>query len=76
MGETPGYPRFQGRDRYDSFTYPQGGYSLTADNRVTAFPKSGASKSNSIERYRERSKPVPSNEKGITGTSCLVVRWN
>ncbi len=33
-GETPGYPRFQGRDRYDSFTYPQGGYSLTADNRV------------------------------------------
>ena len=21
-GETPGYPRFQGRDRYDSFTYP------------------------------------------------------
>lgn len=34
-GETPGYPRFQGRDRYDSFTYPQGGYSLTADHRVT-----------------------------------------
>ena len=33
-GETPGYPRFQGRDRYDSFCYPQGGYSLTADNRV------------------------------------------
>ena len=22
-GETPGYPRFQGRDRYNSFTYPQ-----------------------------------------------------
>ncbi len=33
-GETPGYPRFQGRDRYDSFTYPQSGYSLTHDNRV------------------------------------------
>jgi putative transposase len=33
-GETPGYPRFQGKDRYDSFTYPQGGYSLTSDNRV------------------------------------------
>ncbi len=27
-GEEPGYPRFQGRTRYDSFTYPQGGYSL------------------------------------------------
>ena len=24
-GETPGYPRFQGRDRYHSFTYPQMG---------------------------------------------------
>lgn len=23
-GEKPGYPRFQGRDRYDSFTYPDG----------------------------------------------------
>ena len=33
-GETPGFPRFQGRNRYDSFCYPQGGYSLTADNRV------------------------------------------
>jgi len=34
-GEEPGYPRFQGRNRYDSFTYPQGGYSLTHDNRVS-----------------------------------------
>ncbi len=33
-GQTPGFPRFQGRDRYNSFTYPQGGYSLTHDNRV------------------------------------------
>ena len=33
-GEEPGYPRFQGRNRYTSFTYPQGGYSLTHDQRV------------------------------------------
>ncbi len=33
-GETPGYPRFQGRNRYNSFTYPQKGYALTHDNRV------------------------------------------
>ena len=32
--EEPGYPRFQGKNRYDSFCYPQGGYSLTADPRV------------------------------------------
>src|SRR5712692_8901821 len=33
-GQTPGFPRFQGRNRYTSFTYPQGGYSLTHDSRV------------------------------------------
>ena len=27
-GQTPGYPRFQGRNRYDSLTYPQSGFSL------------------------------------------------
>ena len=31
VGEKPGYPRFQGRDRYDSFTYPQLGWSLLHD---------------------------------------------
>jgi len=33
-GETPGYPRFKTWERYDSFTYPQGGYALTHDDRV------------------------------------------
>lgn len=27
-GEKPGYPRYKGKDRYDSFTYPQNGYKL------------------------------------------------
>ena len=27
-GETPGYPRFKGYNRYDSFTYPQSGYKI------------------------------------------------
>lgn len=30
----PGYPRFKGRDRYDSFTFPQSGFSITHDERV------------------------------------------
>ncbi len=34
QGETPGYPRFQGYSRYDSFTYPQSGFSLTQDHRI------------------------------------------
>ncbi len=33
-GERPGYPRFQGRNRYDSFTYPDGaGWKLEAQKR-------------------------------------------
>lgn len=34
QGKTPGFPRFQGKGRYDSFTYPQAGFSVTHDNRV------------------------------------------
>src|SRR5713101_7948629 len=34
-GENPGYPRFRGRERYDSFTFPQSGFSITHDERVT-----------------------------------------
>jgi putative transposase len=30
-GETPGYPRFKGRDRFDSFCYPQSGFRLVGD---------------------------------------------
>ncbi len=33
-GETPGYPRFKSSNRFDSFTYPQSGFSLTHDHRV------------------------------------------
>jgi putative transposase len=34
QGEEPGYPRLKGKSRYDSFTYPQAGFSLTHDSRV------------------------------------------
>ncbi len=30
-GEQPGYPRFQGQGRYDSFTYPQSGFALAGN---------------------------------------------
>ncbi len=33
-GETPGFPRFQGKHRYASFTYPQLGWSLK-NNKLT-----------------------------------------
>ena len=30
-GKTPGYPRFQGYGRYNSFTFPQSGFALTEE---------------------------------------------
>jgi putative transposase len=33
-GEKPGFPRFRGAHRYDSFTFPQSGFSITHDERV------------------------------------------
>ena len=33
-GQTPGYPRFRGKGRYDSFTYPQSGFGLLSNGRL------------------------------------------
>jgi putative transposase len=35
-GEKPGYPRFKGHGRYDSFTYPQSGFKLDAQGKLYA----------------------------------------
>ena len=40
-GEKPGYPRFQGRDRYHSFTYPQYGGGAVVDGGVLNLSKIG-----------------------------------
>jgi putative transposase len=36
IGEKPGYPRFKGRDRYDSFTYPQSGFKIDEQGKLYA----------------------------------------
>lgn len=36
-GHTPGYPRFQGKERYDSFCFPQSGFAL--EQRAGTAPK-------------------------------------
>jgi putative transposase len=38
IGEKAGFPRFRGRHRYDSFTYPQKGFQLRDDGRVYLSP--------------------------------------
>ena len=54
-GENPGYPRFQGRNRYNSFTYPQaGGFSITHDSRV-CLSKVGSIK---VKFHRETQGPI------------------
>src|SRR5215475_5204899 len=40
-GETPGYPRFQGRNRYNSLTYPQFGNGAALDNGCLVLSKIG-----------------------------------
>ncbi len=40
-GEKPGYPRFQGRNRYHSFTYPQYGNGAVVDGRLLSLSKIG-----------------------------------
>jgi putative transposase len=68
-GQKPGYPRYKGQGSYNSFTYPQSGFSLTADNRVClskignikvkfptgkkAHPPQGAMKTCTIKREGE-----------------------
>ena len=52
QGEKPGYPRFKGYDRYDSFTYPQSGFKL--DGSKLTLSKIGTVK---IKQHRT----IPSN---------------
>jgi putative transposase len=40
-GEKPGYPRFQGRNRYNSFTYPQYDNGARLDNGFLVLSKLG-----------------------------------
>lgn len=40
-GNTPGYPRFRGRDRYDSFCYPQYGHGCKLEGNKVYLSKVG-----------------------------------
>jgi putative transposase len=42
QGETPGYPRFRGRDRYDSFCFPQYGSGCRLEGNQLSLSKIGA----------------------------------
>src|SRR6266852_8715832 len=66
-GENPGYPRFRGRDRYDSFTFPQRGFSLTHNDRVTL------SKIGSVKMVYHR--PIKGTVKTCTIRRSSTGKW-
>lgn len=53
-GERPGYPRFKGRNRYDSFTYPQSGFKIEGNSKRLVLSKIGSIK---IKLHRQ----IPNN---------------
>ena len=57
--EKAGYPRYKGSDRYDSFTYPQGGFKL--EDRKLILSKIG-----SINIKKHRNMPEEANIKTCT----------
>src|SRR5215468_5808859 len=60
-GQTPGYPRFQGASRYNSFTYKQFGNGATLDNGFLVLSKIG--------RIAVRwSRPVEGTPQTVTGS--------
>jgi putative transposase len=66
-GEDPGFPRFKGQGRYDSFTFPQSGFSLTHDSRVCL------SKVGSIKMVYHR--PIRGKVKTLTIHKSSTGKW-
>lgn len=67
QGENPGYPRFKGKDRLKSFTYPQSGFKLVPEGKVY-LSKVGRVK---INLYR----PVPSEIKQCIVKQSSTGKW-
>ncbi len=66
-GEKPGYPRFKSYGRYDLFTFPQSGFSITHDDRVCL------SKIGSIKLVYHR--PVRGKIKTLTIHKSSTGKW-
>ena len=66
-GEKPGYPRFKGDGRYDSFTYTQSGFKLL-DNNYLSLSKIGSIK---VVKHR----PVDGKIKTLTIVRDAIGNW-
>jgi putative transposase len=54
-GTTPGYPRFRGEGRYDSFTHPQSGFNIERSGRLSGGGKIFLSKIGHVKAAIHRS---------------------
>jgi len=66
-GEKPGFPRFKGSGRYESFTFPQSGFSITHGTRVSL------SKIGSVKMVYHR--PVRGTIKTATVHKSSTGKW-
>src|SRR5436305_4482893 len=65
--EEPGFPRFKGYGRYDSFTFPQSGFSIAHDDRVAL------SKIGSVKMVYHR--PIKGKVKTCTVQRSSTGKW-
>ncbi|MFL5699181.1 MAG: RNA-guided endonuclease InsQ/TnpB family protein [Ktedonobacteraceae bacterium] len=65
--EEPGFPRFKGYGRYDSFTFPQSGFSIANDDRVAL------SKIGSVKMVYHR--PIKGKVKTCTVQRSSTGKW-
>lgn len=67
-GETPGYPRFKGRDRYDSITYPQATAFRLVDDKHIRLAKIGHVR---LKYHR----PIEGTPKSCTVSRSATGKW-
>lgn len=67
-GETPGYPRFKGKGRYDSFTYPQMQRGMNINENIATLPRIGKLR---FKKHRE----IEGKIKKVTLKRDLTGKW-
>jgi putative transposase len=67
-GQTPGFPRFRGVNRYHSFTYTQFGNGAHLDNQILVLSKVGRLAVRWSRRWKAPPRPSPSVMKRTAGT--------
>ena len=72
-GEQPGYPRFQGTNRYSSFTYKQFGNGATLDKGFLVLSKIGRIGVRWSRPLEGTPRPSPSPTRRMAGTSAFPV---